>query len=179
MQTQKITDITENKQRDLQLIYSCDVNCNHSIITSPSSSTFILVGSPCDLVKPHMFHLLESERCEWTENYTQHSHHVRSKLQLIKGSFHCLVHKLGVGCTKNNLCYNLGVKEQLLANFLSIEPKWHKWIFSRRNEPNSHTRWHTHTHGDIHTHTHTHTHALWEDSCIKLLYWGECEQAPL
>ena len=31
--------------------------------------------------------------------------------------------QIGVGCTKNNLCYNLGVKEQLLANFLSTEPK--------------------------------------------------------
>ena len=31
MQTRKITEITENKQRDLQLIHSCDVTCNHSI----------------------------------------------------------------------------------------------------------------------------------------------------
>jgi len=57
----------------------------------------------------------------------------------------------------------LGVNINLvLANFLSTKPKWHKWIFSRQNEPNSHTRWHTpthpHTHTPTHTHTHTHTH---------------------
>jgi len=48
-------EVTENKQTDLELIYGCDVTCNHSIITSPSSSTIYtnwlhLAG----LVKPHV-----------------------------------------------------------------------------------------------------------------------------
>ena len=34
-------EITENKQRDLQLIYSCDVTCNHSIVDVTTNYEYV------------------------------------------------------------------------------------------------------------------------------------------
>jgi len=68
MQTQKITELTENKQRDLQLIYSHDVTCNCSIGVVNRSAVLLSLHSPYITAQyrhtiTYMYNWAETTKC--------------------------------------------------------------------------------------------------------------------
>ena len=62
MQTWKITEITKNEQRDLQLFYGRDITCNHSIIESLSLHFWVLLSHLVTMQSTNQIHASEIPR---------------------------------------------------------------------------------------------------------------------